>query len=249
MAKMYGITGNLSGKMGSAVFRVRNGQQVVTQYNPVVANPNTKDQQGSRARFKLVSQLAAVFAPSIKSWGANIIKSQTEGVNAAFVKINYPLTSLDPDPTAAEKATIDLASIQLTKSQRPYGTLVPSVNAGSCLVTITSPGASNSGRKGKVALVGFGTMGVVKSPYVISTNEVNFENNDQASIEYVDLPKGDYAVLSFGVDVINTAARLDLGQMQQDTESPDSAMLPIDSMLRDGSASVTATIGASFTID
>ena len=63
MATMSGITGTLSGKMGSAVFRVRAGQQVVAQYQPSVANPNTEAQQTARAKFKLITQLAAIMGP------------------------------------------------------------------------------------------------------------------------------------------------------------------------------------------
>lgn len=120
---MQGITGKLSGKMGSAVFRVRNGQQVVTQYNPIVANPNTKAQQEPRSKFKLLSQLAAVLSPGFGT--LNVVRRPAKGAPSkrnAFMKINYPLVSY-AEIGDGGKATISMADIKLTSSTRYLGSI------------------------------------------------------------------------------------------------------------------------------
>lgn len=88
--KQYGILGKGSGKLGSSVFAISGGEQIVRQYNPVVSNPNTPAQVAQRAKLKLMSQLAADLAPvlaipkdGLKST-RNIFVSKNIG-NAAFV--------------------------------------------------------------------------------------------------------------------------------------------------------------------
>lgn len=128
MATMQGITGKLSGKMGSAVFRVRNGQQVVTQYNPIVANPNTKAQQGPRSKFKLLSQLAAVLSPGFGT--LNVVRRPAKGTPSkrnAFIKINYPLTAND-ERGGEVVAEVDMAKLKLTSSTRYLGTITQNTN-------------------------------------------------------------------------------------------------------------------------
>lgn len=121
MAKMSGITGKLQGKYGNAVFRVRRGVQVMAQYNPVVDNPNTDKQVSARSRWKLISQLAAIYA--------EIIAIPREGSVTArnlFTQINYKLTSF-----ANNKAQISLPHVQLTKSARAMSPFIVTRSNGS----------------------------------------------------------------------------------------------------------------------
>ena len=237
---MYGFTGRLSGKMGAAVFRVRAGEQVVTQYNPVVANPNTLPQQNGRAKFKLVSQLAVALASIIVAPADRRLTARN-----SFVSRNYGLTTLDPDPAAAEKALINVANVQLTPSSRPFGNIQVGYADDKLNVAITSPGAANTGRTGKIALVGFGTMGVTKSPYVIKEVDITFGVSDLVNVDFDSLPAGDYVVLAYGIDTTSAARSLSLGQMESDDTN---AQVSISDLVRSGAASVTSTIGASYTI-
>ncbi len=104
--KLMGLAGVGTGKLGNNVFSVRNGEQIVRQYNPIVSNPQTDAQVASRSRLKLMSQLAAVLAPSIAI--------PSEGLKSRrnmFIKQNYDLSSY-----ADGKAQVNMALIQLTKS-------------------------------------------------------------------------------------------------------------------------------------
>lgn len=124
MAIMQGITGKLSGKMGSAVFRVRNGAQVVTQYNPIVKNPDTAGQQEARAKFKLLSQLGAI----MESGFGTMAVTKRAGKSAptqrnAFMQLNYPHVAVDMSADVPERAKIEMDKIQLTSSSRPLGSI------------------------------------------------------------------------------------------------------------------------------
>lgn len=104
--KLYGIGGVGTGKVGSMVYSVRNGQQIVRQYNPIVANPSTTAQVEARSKLKLMSQLAAIVAPVIAIPSEGLKSKRNE-----FISRNYGLTGYED-----ETATILLEGVQLTKS-------------------------------------------------------------------------------------------------------------------------------------
>lgn len=106
MAKIYGLFGAMTGKVADAVMSVRNGEQIVRKYQPVVSNPNTPAQVEARAKLKLMSQLSAVMAPVIAIPRVGSVSSRN-----LFTKKNYPLTTY-----ASSEADINLADIQLTDS-------------------------------------------------------------------------------------------------------------------------------------
>lgn len=102
--KLKGIFGKGSGKLGNAVFAVSGGEQLVKEYNPRVSNPNTPAQVEQRAKFKLLSQLAANFAPALgfKKKGLTSKRNQ-------FVSANMQLVTFNNN-----KAEITLDVLQLT---------------------------------------------------------------------------------------------------------------------------------------
>ena len=108
--KLHGIGGVGTGKLGSMVYSVRNGQQIVRQYNPIVANPSTAAQVEARSKMKLMSQLAAIVAPVI-AINAVGLKSKRN----LFISRNYQLASY-----AENTAQIDMAGVQLTKSNTAF---------------------------------------------------------------------------------------------------------------------------------
>lgn len=113
--KLHGITGTGSGKLGSSVFSVTAGEQIVRQYQPVVTNPSTTSQVNNRARLKLLSQLSAVMADVIA-----IPRAGTLSPRNIFVSDNYQISS-----AVNGAASIDLASVTLTKG----GMQIPAVVA------------------------------------------------------------------------------------------------------------------------
>lgn len=113
--KLHGITGTGSGKLGSSVFSVQAGEQVVRQYQPVVTNPSTTAQVNVRARLKLISQLSAVMGDVIAIPRQGNLTSRN-----LFIKDNYVNTF-----AANGQASADLASLSLTRG----GMQIPAVIA------------------------------------------------------------------------------------------------------------------------
>lgn len=64
MAKIYGINGKLTGKVGNTVFAVDGGLQVARQYNPIVANPRTPAQQDQRLKVNFAGQFSSGIVPA-----------------------------------------------------------------------------------------------------------------------------------------------------------------------------------------
>lgn len=98
----------MSGKTADVVMTVKNGQQIIRKYQPVVLNPKSAAQIESRAKLKLLSQLSAAMA--------SVIAIPREGMVSGrniFTRINYGLTSFSNN-----EADINLSRVQLTNSQR-----------------------------------------------------------------------------------------------------------------------------------
>lgn len=104
--KLFGLTGKGSGKMGSSVFAISGGEQIVRQYNPVVANPSTEAQIEQRAKLKLMSQLAAAFASVLAFIKKGLVSARNQ-----FVSKNIGFVEWEDD-----EAKIDMSLLQLTPS-------------------------------------------------------------------------------------------------------------------------------------
>lgn len=61
--KVTGLNGKGKGKLGAEVYSINHGVQIRREYNGEISNPSTANQVSQRSRFKLMSQLSAVFAP------------------------------------------------------------------------------------------------------------------------------------------------------------------------------------------
>lgn len=108
--KQYGLLGKGTGKLGSSVFAISGGEQIVREYNPKVSNPNTQLQIEQRAKFKLMSQLASLFAPVL-----GFSKQGLKSARNQFVKKNIKHAEI----SGTDMATIDMLAIELTNSAVP----------------------------------------------------------------------------------------------------------------------------------
>lgn len=131
--KLHGIGGVGTGKLGSMVYSVRAGQQIVRQYNPIVANPSTAAQVEARSKMKLMSQLAAIVAPVI-AISADGLKSKRN----LFISRNYPLAGY-----AEQAAQIDMAGVQLTKSNTAFPDFEVDRSNGQSIAVHLSENAAN----------------------------------------------------------------------------------------------------------
>lgn len=102
--KLQGIVGTGTGKLGSSVFSVSAGQQIVRQYQPNVSNPSTLPQVNNRAKMKLLAQLAAAVGSTIAIPKQGLVSGRNQ-----FISKNYANTD-----AINGLATVDLPSLQLT---------------------------------------------------------------------------------------------------------------------------------------
>lgn len=131
--KLHGIGGVGTGKLGSMVYSVRAGQQIVRQYNPIVANPSTAAQVEARSKMKLMSQLAAIVAPVI-AISADGLKTKRN----LFISRNYPLAGY-----SEKAAQIDMAGVQLTKSNTAFPDFEVDRSNGQSIAVHLSENAAN----------------------------------------------------------------------------------------------------------
>lgn len=96
----------MTGKLADVVMAVRNGEQIARKYQPEVYNPQTTSQISARARFKLMSQLSAVFAPFIAMRKSGSVSSRN-----MFVKENFKNATFTDN-----NADINMSAVKLTKS-------------------------------------------------------------------------------------------------------------------------------------
>lgn len=241
---MYGITGNLSGKMGSAVFRVREGQQVVTQYNPIVKNPNSEGQQAQRAKFKLMSQLAAVMGPGFGT--LSVTKRKTKGKPSqrnAFTQINFPLATVTAENQTVT-ATIAMEDLKLTSSFRDLPALALTAGEEQFDVDIAEIAADVT----TVRIVVVGYTNNVPAIVKMMDAPVRAQSHD-ISTTVDNIPAGKYTVLAYGLIPSESAkATIDLDNIHTPADEDFISAVELNAMVADGSMAETKTVGANVTV-
>lgn len=131
--KLQGFVGKGSGKLGASVWTIRNGVQVVREYTNKVSNPNTRPQVEQRAKFKLLSQLAAVVDKEgmfFDGLGAGV------SMRNEFVKRNMGAVEV---LTGATVATLKTGAVQLTSGSFVFPTPVFDTTTAMASVDLTDP--------------------------------------------------------------------------------------------------------------
>lgn len=252
MARLAGIAGGLSGKVGSMVFRQRQGETIATQYQPVVTNPNTDAQQDSRVAFKLMSQLAAIMAPALGSMAVPsrpARKGRPSQRNAFFAQ-NYGLVETR-DTETGKRATIPMEQLQLTSSFIAAGSMTISKDGN----RVGIKGSASPGKKQKVALVGFSSLtGADRPAKVIDIAEVVVDDNgDWAYTFEVEnvRAKGvtdEITVLSYGLIPLSQRMKTKMENINTPADEPFLSVVELQKAVEDGEMNVTETIGANFKI-
>lgn len=242
---MQGITGKVSGKMGSAVFRVREGQQVVTQYNPIVKNPNTEGQQGQRAKFKLMSQLAAIMSPGIGTMGVINRPARGKGTRRnGFVQKNFALVETETDPEYnTVTAKVPMEQLQLTDSFRFLPQINVAASAGGLTVSMSNVPAEVT------------TIRVVVVRYAgIGDQQANIQQivdvpvTNQAISQAITVgTTGKYTVLAYGLIPSESAkSSIDLDNIHTPSDENFISAVNLDAMVAAGQMAETMTVGANF---
>lgn len=255
MAIMQGITGKLSGKMGSAVFRVRNGAQVVTQYNPIVKNPDSAGQQEARAKFKLLSQLGAI----MESGFGTMAVTKRAGKSAptqrnAFMQLNYPLVAVDMSSDVPERAKIEMDKVQLTSSARPLGNI--SGNTTTVSVLNIPSGVRSvrfvevTYRQVQVVDPDSGSFIIKVRPEVKKVADIPVTEEDGILGAAYEAPSGETlsgsTVLAYGlIPSASAAGRVDFDNIHTPADDDFVGAVALDQMVREGEMLETMTLGVN----
>lgn len=111
MAKGYGLTGKVRGKVGAQVYRIVNGKQIISEYNPTKSVAPSTKQVENRSSMSLVYQFSRVF-PFECIVGFSPIRSDARSMFVASLRdiVDGSWT----EPTRYEP-TLDETKVQLSK--------------------------------------------------------------------------------------------------------------------------------------
>lgn len=246
MARLQGISGGMSGRTGSFTYRQSRGQTIVSQYQPIVKNPNTQGQQDQRAKFKLMSQLAAIMS---RGFGSFIIKTRPEKQRPtqrnAFIKLNMPLVEVESTADTAT-AKIPMERLQLTSSNR----YLPPMN-----LTDTKPDIEVSFENVpaevasvRVVLVGYRGQGQTQA-YIKSIGDYPVTPNQTEFNVTLLAEAGNYTVLAFGlIPTESTKSSVDLDNIHTPADENFISAVELNAMVAEGTMLETMTVGANVTI-
>ena len=130
--KLNGLTGKGTGKLGSSIFAINSGEQIVRQYQPNVANPSTEGQVEQRSKLKLMSQIAAAYAL--------VLAFRKDGMKSArnlFISKNIVNVSFNEDT-----ASVNLPAMQLTAGSAAIPAISVSRNGTTALNVALAADAS-----------------------------------------------------------------------------------------------------------
>lgn len=120
MAKLAGgALGVRRGKVGAEVYSVTGGIQIVKQYQPIVANPNTEGQQIQRLKMMVVGKLSKAVTPEMLTGLGTRFKARSI-FNAGMLRAAEARLSGD---AGTWKAKVNPIALVFSKGEQPNGGL------------------------------------------------------------------------------------------------------------------------------
>lgn len=174
MAKLVGLIGTGSGRVGNMVLAKRDGLTIARAYQPQVANPSTEGQVNQRAKFALLTKLAATLGQVIYPLAA---KGNTRG---QFVAIHMDKVDIDNTATP-NNAAIDEGDIDLTGSITPIGGEIVAYREGNVVQLQGNVSSSYGG--GSAVCVEVATPNTGLQVYSVSRVPINTSSNPTVSVE------------------------------------------------------------------
>ena len=232
----------MSGRTGSFTYRQSRGQTIVSQYQPSVKNPNTQGQQEQRAKFKLMSQLAAIMSPGFGTMGVTKRPGkQSPTQRNAFMQINMGAVIVD-----SKTAKIEMPLVKLTTSNTPLGTI--SQPAGNSNVVITGISANvRTVRFVEVVYKEFNAVDTSTGSFIIKTRPevkriVDVPVND-GEVEFAS-EKG-ASVLAYGLIPSKSLTGVDFDNIHTPEDQDFIAAVNLDQMVSQGLMAETMTLGVN----
>lgn len=242
MARLQGISGGMSGRTGSFTYRQSRGETIVSQYQPIVKNPNTKGQQDQRARFKLMSQLAAIMAPGFGTMGVTKRPGKQRPTQRnAFMNINMPAAVVDEGV-----AKIEMPMVKLTTSNTPLGSISQLQNTSDVKITGIASNVK-SVRFVEVQYVQYQAADTSTGSFIIETRP------EVKRIQDVPVEAGDVTysgsqgstVLAYGLIPSESLSGVDFDNIHTPEDEDFVAAVKLDQMVSQGLMAETMTLGVN----
>lgn len=203
MAKMYGFSGKVTGKKGDAVFQVRNGEQLIRQYNPIISNPRSAGQVAARVKMKLLSQLSAIVG--------NIVAIPRDGAKSPrnlFTQLNYGLVTVENGV-----GTIEMDKLQITKSTTPM-VAISATRDGQTAINVALTADASANLEGVVyVLIDIDSDKVIR---VKGSTQVSTAGNGGTFAGTLPATSNSAVVLAYGIAKTNQKARVAFGNIEGD---------------------------------
>ena len=152
MGKISGLSGTLSGKIGSMVFsKGEDGVSYAKSYQPQVANPRTHAQLVQRAKMNLAGRISELVPNRILALG----EASRRRNRSAFNKSLLGLITVDTSAPSTYQADIDPARIVFAKGAEVVhaGMSTPTIQSKNVNMTLTLQDAELADRYGERIVV------------------------------------------------------------------------------------------------
>lgn len=227
--KLNGFVGKGSGKLGASVFAISGGEQIVRQYNPQVANPNTDAQVAQRAKLKLMSQLGAALASALGFGKMGLVSARNQFVSKNIGECTF----------VNDRAQVEVKELQLTPSNVTFPELeVTGTNDSISVALEVGAGADIK----RVAYFVFEQTSDNQLQYVAS-KIVAEAGAGRTFPTTFNVPQGAYVIYAYGVkdNSVNATIRY---EDYVNISAANEATLDVVSLFRSSDYGLTKTSGA-----
>lgn len=231
MGKSSSMWGKTTGKVGGLVYATSGGEQIVREYNPNVANPNTTQQVNQRAKMKLMSQLSTALAPVIAMTKTGLVSKRNK-----FTKINFRYAY-----ASGGTAQVSYENLQLTEGNAALPQIVYSGNSGSRILALAESAEASVSR---VVYIIYKKTQEAKLQYVNSYIVEEPGQDGKFTLALADLVEDNYIFYAYGMKDMNAKASAQYGELQVTTAN-DLAKLVANRQISTTDYQFTQTRGAT----
>lgn len=223
--------GKTTGKVGGLVYATSGGEQIIREYNPNVANPNTTAQVDQRAKMKLMSQLSTALAPVIAMTKTGLVSKRNK-----FTKINFRFAY-----ASAGTAQVSYENLQLTEGNAALPQLVFTGTAGSRTLELAESAEESVSR---VVYIIYKKTQEGKLQYVNSYIVEQPGPSGKFKLDLPDLVEDNYVFYAYGMKDMSAKATAQYGDLLVTTAN-DLAKLVASRQISTTDYQFTQTRGAT----
>lgn len=231
MGKSSSMWGKTTGKVGGLVYATSGGEQIVREYNPNVANPNTTSQVNQRAKMKLMSQLSTALAPVIAMTKSGLVSKRNK-----FTKLNFRYAY-----ASGGTAQVSYENLQLTEGNAALPQIVFAGTSGTRTLSLAESAEASVSR---VVYIIYKKTQEAKLQFVNSYIVEEPGQDGKFTLDLADLVEDNYVFYAYGMKDMSAKASAQYGELQVTTAN-DLAKLVANRQISTTDYQFTQTRGAT----